>query len=53
VNDVDGNVGYSTIVKKPDERIVLLRYRVSQTATRIPKIEDPSAGFMIWLEPTK
>jgi hypothetical protein len=34
----------------PDERVELARHRVSQ-ATSLDKIEDPAAGFLIWLEP--
>jgi hypothetical protein len=35
-----------------DQRVELIRFRISQTSDS-SKIEDPSAGFMIWLEPTK
>jgi hypothetical protein len=45
-----GGVGTSTVDFPPDERVELIRHRVSQ-ATSTDKIEDPSAGFMIWLEP--
>jgi hypothetical protein len=47
------SVSYTTKVSEPGELITLARERVSQTATDSSKIEDPSAGFMIWLEPTK
>jgi hypothetical protein len=43
-------VGKSTQVFPADERVLLIRHRVSQ-ATSSDKIEDPSAGFLIWLEP--
>lgn len=46
-------VSYTTKVDEPGKEIVLARERVSQAATNSSKIEDPSAGFMIWLEPTK
>jgi hypothetical protein len=32
------------------KRIDLIRHRVSQTATSSNAIEDPAAGFLIWLE---
>ena len=44
---------YHGHVAEPGEKILLSRFRVSQKATNSTKIEDPSAGFMIWLEPTK
>jgi hypothetical protein len=34
------------------QSVELIRFRISQ-ASDSSKIEDPSAGFMIWLEPTK
>jgi hypothetical protein len=43
-------VGSSTIKFPPDQRVVLIRYRVSQ-APSSDKIEDPATGFLIWLEP--
>jgi len=43
-------VGTSTRAYTAGERVVLIRHRVSQ-ATSSGGIEDPSAGFMIWLEP--
>jgi hypothetical protein len=46
-------VSYTTKVSEPGEVIVLARERVSKTATNSEQIEDPSAGFMIWLDPTK
>jgi hypothetical protein len=48
-----GGVSYTTLASEPGETIILARERVSQSATSSSKIEDPSAGFMIWLEPTK
>jgi hypothetical protein len=45
-------VGHTTKSFEPDKVIVLARQRISQTAKSSDKIEDPSAGFMIWLEPT-
>lgn len=47
------SVSYTTKVSEPGDVIVLARERVSEKATDSSKIEDPSAGFMIWLEPTK
>ncbi len=47
------SVSYATKVCEPREVIILARERVSQAASDSSKIEDPSAGFMIWLEPTK
>jgi hypothetical protein len=44
-------VGYMTKVFEPDKVVVLKRHRVSHTVTSSSQIEDPSAGFMIWLEP--
>jgi hypothetical protein len=46
-------VGHSTDVFEPGSNVLIARHRVSQTATSSDKIEDPSAGFMIWLEPVK
>ena len=43
-------VGATTEVIAPGERTVLARHRVSQ-AKSSSDIEDPSAGFLIWLEP--
>lgn len=43
-------VGTSTQSFEPDQRVELMRYRVSQ-AESSRQIEDPAAGFMIWLEP--
>jgi hypothetical protein len=48
----DGGVYDTTKAFEPDKLTVLARWRVSQTAKSSDKIEDPSAGFMIWLEPT-
>jgi hypothetical protein len=49
----DGGVGHKTQSFEPGQKILLERHRVSQKATSSNQIEDPSAGFMIWLEPTK
>jgi hypothetical protein len=46
-------ISYTTQVTEPGKIIVLNRERVSQTAADSSRIEDPSAGFMIWLEPLK
>jgi hypothetical protein len=46
-------VGHSTEVFEPGINVLVARYRVSQTAASSDRIEDPSAGFMIWLEPVK
>jgi hypothetical protein len=50
VSTGDG-VGTTTKSFVPGQTIVLERYRVSTTANSSSKIEDPSAGFMIWLVP--
>lgn len=44
-----GGVGGGTKVFSPDERVELARHRVSQ-AKSSEDIEDPAAGFLIWLE---
>lgn len=44
-------VSTSTESFKAGQVVVLERYRVSTTANDSSKIEDPSAGFMIWLVP--
>jgi hypothetical protein len=44
-------VGYTTQTFELGKLIVLARHRVSQKAGDSSKIENPSAGFMIWLEP--
>ena len=43
-------VGDTTRVFDPDQRIELARWHVSQ-AKSSAQIEDPSAGYMIWLDP--
>lgn len=43
-------VGTSTRAYSPDQVVELCRHRVSQ-ADSSSDIEDPSAGFLIWLEP--
>lgn len=45
-----GGVGTSTESYSVRERVELIRHRVSQ-APDSEKIEDPAAGFLIWLEP--
>jgi hypothetical protein len=45
-------VGTTTQSFEANERVELIRKRISQAADS-RKIEDPSAGFMIWLEPAK
>jgi hypothetical protein len=47
-----GGVGNTTRSFDADERVELIRHRVSQSGDST-KIEDPAAGFMIWLEPAK
>jgi hypothetical protein len=47
-----GGVPKSAQSFETGEHIELIRHRVSQ-ASDSSKIEDPSAGFMIWLEPAK
>jgi hypothetical protein len=46
-------VGHTTEAFEPGKNVLIARHRVSQTATSSDQIEDPSAGFMIWLEPVK
>ena len=43
-------VGDMTEVFEPEERVELIRWRMSQAANSA-SIEDPAAGYMIWLEP--
>jgi hypothetical protein len=43
-------VGDMTEVFEPDQRVELIRWRMSQAANST-SIEDPAAGYMIWLEP--
>lgn len=45
-----GGVPTSTRSFEPGKPIELIRHRVSQ-ASRSDPMEDPSAGFMIWMEP--
>jgi hypothetical protein len=47
---ITGGVSTSTADFAPDERVELARHRVSQESSS-DKIEDPAAGFLIWLEP--
>jgi len=44
------SVADETKVIEPDELIEIVRWHVSQ-ATSSANIEDPSPGYMIWLEP--
>jgi hypothetical protein len=46
-------VSYNTESMDSGKPIVLARQRVSEKATDSRQIEDPAAGFMIWLEPVK
>lgn len=46
-------VSYTTKAGEPADKMILARERVSQSVTNSSQIENPSAGFMIWLEPTK
>jgi hypothetical protein len=48
-----GGVDHKTQVFESGKKVLLARHRVSKKATNSTQIEDPSAGFMIWLEPTK
>jgi hypothetical protein len=50
---VPGGIGTGTAsfpAGQPGQRVELARHRVSQ-ASSWDKVEDPAAGFMIWLEP--
>jgi hypothetical protein len=47
-----GGVSTSRQTFEPGKRVELIRHRVSKVSDS-SKIEDPSAGFMIWLEPIK
>lgn len=47
----DEGVNQSTLVGDPAKPLVLARKRVSKTVTSSQNIEDPAAGFMIWLNP--
>lgn len=46
------SVVHTTKEFEPDKVIVLARHRVSENAASSNQIEDPSGGFMIWLEPS-
>jgi hypothetical protein len=52
MNEGEG-VGEITTVFNPGKPIVLNRLRVSNTTFSPTGVEDPAAGFMIWLEPVK
>lgn len=45
-----GGVGSSTQMYEADEQVEIIRHRVSEACSSAD-IEDPAAGFMIWLEP--
>ncbi len=45
-----GGVGSSTRSYEIDQQVEIIRYRVSQ-ANNSANIEDPAAGFVVWLEP--
>lgn len=47
-----GGAGKSTQSFDPGKRIEIIRHRVSQNRDS-RKIEDPAAGFMIWMEPAR
>lgn len=44
-------VGSSTRSFETHQQVEIIRHRVSEKANSSTGIEDPSAGFMIWLEP--
>jgi len=44
-------VGKSTRSYETDQRVEIIRHRVSEKASSSTQIEDPVAGFIIWLEP--
>ena len=46
-----GGVGASTRSYETDQQVEIIRHRVSEKANSSANIEDPAAGFMIWLEP--
>ena len=46
-------VTHKTRLFVPGRNVELIRLRVSQDAKKMDDIEDPAAGFMIWLEPIK
>ncbi len=48
---VGGGVGHTTQVFDKDKIVELIRLRVSKDAKDSSQIEDPAAGFMIWIEP--
>jgi hypothetical protein len=49
-SSTESGVGTSTRSFRPEEQVELVRFRVSQ-AKSSEDIENPSDGFMIWLEP--
>ena len=44
-------VGTITEAFEIDQQVEIIRHRVSETAKSSTTIEDPAAGFLIWLEP--
>jgi hypothetical protein len=44
-------VGPSTRSFATDQQVEIIRHRVSEKANSSTDIEDPAAGFLIWLEP--
>ena len=44
-------VGSTTQSFESDQQVEIIRHRVSRTANSSSTIEDPAAGFLIWLEP--
>ena len=50
LTSTSGGVGSSTRSYETDEQVEIIRHRVSQ-ANDTANIEDPAAGFVVWLEP--
>jgi len=46
-----GGVGSSTQSFETDQPVEIIRHRVSEKTDSSANIEDPAAGFVIWLEP--
>lgn len=46
-----GGVGVTTRSFEIDQRVEIIRRRVSEKARSSANIEDPAVGFMVWLEP--
>ncbi len=47
-----GGIGATTEAYPPDQTVEICRHRVSQ-ADSSDQIEDPAAGFVIWLQPVR